>query len=47
MASELHQNGMRRIGQILIEIEQWMEEREYESVRHVMYEKGMLPRLSI
>ena len=32
MASELLKNGMRRIGEILTDLEQWMEEHEYESV---------------
>jgi dihydroorotate dehydrogenase (fumarate) len=32
MASELLQNGVRRIKQILAELEHWMEEHEYSSV---------------
>jgi dihydroorotate dehydrogenase (fumarate) len=36
MASELLQNGMGRIGQILTEMRQWMEEREYVSVRQMI-----------
>jgi len=36
MASELLQNGVRRIKEILSEIEQWMDEREYESVAQMI-----------
>jgi len=36
MASELLQNGMRRIGQILGEMQQWMEDHEYDSVRQMI-----------
>jgi len=36
MASELLQNGVRRIKEILREIETWMEEREYESVAQMI-----------
>src|SRR5256714_9557893 len=36
MASELLQNGVRRIKEILNEIEQWMDEREYESVAQMI-----------
>jgi dihydroorotate dehydrogenase (fumarate) len=32
MASELLKNGPQRIGEILVEMEQWMQENEYESV---------------
>jgi dihydroorotate dehydrogenase (fumarate) len=32
MASELLQNGVRRISQLLNELSSWLEEREYESV---------------
>jgi dihydroorotate dehydrogenase (fumarate) len=32
MASELLKNGPQRIGEILVELEQWMQENEYESV---------------
>ena len=32
MASELLQNGVRRIGQVLNEVVSWLNEREYESV---------------
>ena len=32
MASELLQNGIRRIGQLLHELSTWMDEQEYESV---------------
>jgi dihydroorotate dehydrogenase (fumarate) len=35
MASELLQNGLDRIGQIRQEMERWMEQREYESVRQL------------
>lgn len=36
MASELLQNGIRRIGQILDEMGAWMTEHEYESVRQMI-----------
>ena len=36
MASELLQNGIRRIGQILEELNTWMTEHEYESVRQMI-----------
>ncbi|HEX8890981.1 MAG TPA: dihydroorotate dehydrogenase-like protein [Pyrinomonadaceae bacterium] len=36
MASELLQNGMGRITQILREMEEWMQEREYSSVRQMI-----------
>ena len=36
MASELLQNGVRRIKEILSEIESWMDEREYESVAQMI-----------
>jgi dihydroorotate dehydrogenase (fumarate) len=36
MASELLRNGVNRIGEILREIEHWMEEREYESVEQMI-----------
>ncbi|GBC97415.1 Dihydroorotate dehydrogenase B (NAD(+)), catalytic subunit [bacterium HR16] len=36
MASELLQNGMERIGQILDEMRAWMEEHEYTSVRQMI-----------
>ena len=32
MASELLQNGVRRVGQVLNELVNWMNEHEYESV---------------
>ncbi len=35
MASELLQNGVGRIGEILTEITRWMEEYEYESVKQM------------
>ena len=36
MASELLQNGVRRIKEVLREIEIWMDEREYESVAQMI-----------
>ena len=36
MASELLQNGVRRIKEILGEIEAWMDTREYESVAQMI-----------
>ena len=36
MASELLQNGLRRVKEILREIEQWMDEHEYESVAQMI-----------
>lgn len=36
MASELLQNGLRRVKEILVEIEDWMDEREYESVAQMI-----------
>ena len=36
MVSELLQNGIRRIGQILDEMKSWMDEHEYESVRQMI-----------
>jgi dihydroorotate dehydrogenase (fumarate) len=36
MASELLQNGIKRLGQILVELVRWMQEREYESVRQMI-----------
>ncbi len=36
MASELLQNGMERIGQILDEVRAWMEEYEYSSVQQMI-----------
>jgi dihydroorotate dehydrogenase (fumarate) len=36
MASELLQNGIRRIGVILEEMERWMETHEYESVAQMI-----------
>ena len=36
MASELLQNGMRRIGQVLNEVVAWLHEREYESVMQLI-----------
>ena len=35
MASELLQNGVNRIGEILVEMEQWMEGHEYSSVKQM------------
>ena len=36
MASELLQNGIRRIGIILDEMRRWMDEHEYESVAQMI-----------
>jgi dihydroorotate dehydrogenase (fumarate) len=36
MASELLQNGMGRIGQVIVEMRRWMEEHEYASVRQMI-----------
>ena len=36
MASELLQNGVRRIQEVLREIEDWMDEREYASVAQMI-----------
>ena len=36
MASELLQNGVKRIGIILDEMMRWMEEHEYESVAQMI-----------
>lgn len=36
MASELLQKGIGRIGEALAEMQRWMEEREYESVRQLI-----------
>ena len=36
MASELLQNGVRRIGQVLNEVVTWLSEREYESVTQMI-----------
>lgn len=36
MASELLQNGIKRINQILFEIERWMDEHDYESVAQMI-----------
>jgi dihydroorotate dehydrogenase (fumarate) len=36
MASELLQNGIRRINEILYEVRRWMDEREYESVTQMI-----------
>jgi dihydroorotate dehydrogenase (fumarate) len=36
MASELLQNGIRRIGQLQSELTRWMEEHEYESVMQMI-----------
>jgi dihydroorotate dehydrogenase (fumarate) len=36
MASELLQNGVRRIGQVLNEIVTWLNEHEYESVTQMV-----------
>jgi dihydroorotate dehydrogenase (fumarate) len=36
MASELLQNGIGRIGKVLAEVERWMEEHEYASVKQMI-----------
>ena len=36
MASELLQNGVNRIGEVLDEMERWMEEHEYSSVKQMI-----------
>jgi dihydroorotate dehydrogenase (fumarate) len=36
MASELLQNGLRRIGQVLNELVTWLKDREYESVAQMI-----------
>ena len=36
MASELLQNGVRRVGQVLNELATWMNEHEYESVMQMI-----------
>jgi dihydroorotate dehydrogenase (fumarate) len=36
MASELLQNGIRRIGQVLNELVAWLNEHEYESVTQMI-----------
>jgi dihydroorotate dehydrogenase (fumarate) len=36
MASELLQNGVRRIGQVIEELSRWMNEHEYESVMQMI-----------
>ena len=36
MASELLQNGMGRIKEVLGEMRRWMEEHEYESVKQMI-----------
>ena len=36
MASELLQNGVRRIGQVLNELASWLNEHEYESVMQMI-----------
>ena len=36
MASELLQNGIKRISEVLIEMERWMEEHEYSSVKQMI-----------
>ena len=44
MASELLQGGVKRIGQILDEMKQWMIEREYESVKQMI---GSMSRIHV
>src|SRR6185503_10184252 len=36
MASELLRNGVGRIGEVLTEMQQWMEDHEYESIRQMI-----------
>jgi dihydroorotate dehydrogenase (fumarate) len=36
MASELLQNGINRIGEVLDEMKRWMEEHEYSSIRQMI-----------
>jgi dihydroorotate dehydrogenase (fumarate) len=36
MASELLQNGINRIAEVLAEMERWMEEHEYSSVQQMI-----------
>jgi dihydroorotate dehydrogenase (fumarate) len=36
MASELLQKGTRRLGEVLVEMKQWMEEHDYESVTQMI-----------
>jgi dihydroorotate dehydrogenase (fumarate) len=36
MASELLQNGVRRVGQVLNELVTWMNQHEYESVMQMI-----------
>jgi dihydroorotate dehydrogenase (fumarate) len=35
MTSEILEHGIGRVGEVLADLEQWMEEREYESVRQM------------
>ena len=44
MASELLQNGLGRVTRILEEMEQWMTEREYVSVRQMI---GSMSRTNV
>lgn len=44
MASELLQNGVGRIGEILEEMARWMEEREYESVAQM---RGCMSQMAV
>lgn len=44
MTSELLQNGLGRIPEILVNVEKWMEEREYKSIRQM---KGSLSQQSV
>jgi dihydroorotate dehydrogenase (fumarate) len=44
MASELLRNGVERIGDILGDVSQWMEEREYESVEQM---QGSMSQINV
>src|SRR6185295_9054 len=44
MASELLQNGIGRISEVLVEMERWMEEHEYSSVKQMI---GSMSQLNV
>ncbi len=44
MASELLHNGLPRLGQILDEMTQWMEEHEYDSVEQL---QGSMSQMNV
>ncbi len=44
MTSELLQNGIRRIAEILMDLEVWMQEREYESVAQM---RGSMSQINV